>query len=573
MSTEKNYLNHPKGLLSWLITVDHKRIAILYTIVVLFFFFVGGVYASLIRLELAFPNTMIDGGTPALGGATVAETEGMYFDDKTYNKIFTMHGIVMVFLVIIPATPAILGNFLLPILLGAKDVAFPRLNLASWYVYMLGAGVALTSLIAGGVDTGWTFYTPFSTLSKSVEVAGIQFSPVIAITLGAFILGFSSIFTGINFIVTIHKMRPPGMTWFKLPLFLWGMYATSLIQVLATPVLGVTLGLLILEKVTGAGIFDPALGGDPILFQHFFWFYSHPAVYIMILPAFAVISEMVAVHSHRNIFGYKLIGFSSVAIALLGSLVWGHHMFVSGQSEWLGAIFSFLTFFIGIPSGIKVFNWLATMYKGEIKLNTSMFYVIAFLINFAIGGLTGIFLGTLVIDINLHDTYFVVAHFHYVMMGSGLFAFFGGMHHWWPKIFGKMYNEIVGILGCLVIFVGFNITFLSQFYLGLQGMPRRYHDYSGFGPEEIFSRFHGFSSVGTLIMAIGFVIIALNWLHSLFAGKKAPSNPWGGLTLEWATTSPPPTHNFHKDPEYIHGPYDYDKILPENIAQKPADKE
>ncbi len=534
---DQNFLSHPKGLASWLFTLDHKRIGIMYLILICLAFGLGGFFALSIRLELM-------------------RSGEQFMDQDTYNKFFTLHGAVMVFLFIIPSIPATLGNFCLPLMLGAKDVAFPRLNLASWYVYVIGAAFTLFSVVTGAVDTGWTFYSPYSTQSST---------SVISMTFGVFILGFSSIFTGLNFVVTIHKMRAPGMTWYQMPLFVWGTYATSVIQVLATPVLGITLLLLILEKTLGIGIFNPEMGGDPVLFQHFFWFYSHPAVYIMILPGMAIISELIAVHSHKKIFGYKLIAYSSVAIALLGFLVWGHHMFVSGQSEFSSMVFSFITFFIGIPTGIKIFNWMTTLYKGQICLTTPMLYALAFLILFTIGGLTGIFLGALGLDIHLHDTYFVVAHFHYVMMGGTVIAFLGGIHHWWPKIFGKMYSEFWGRIAFVFIFLGFNMTFFNQFMLGSQGMPRRYHDYSGLYKTDLFERYHGFSSYGAMVLGVGFLIIATYLIASLFNGKAASNNPWGGLTFEWATSSPPPTENFREEPIFKHGPYDYDKVLPENI--------
>ena len=536
---ESNFWTARSGIMSWLLTLDHKRIGIMYMIVVMAAFAAGGFFALGIRAELATPGQMMDG-------------------DK-YNQYYTLHGAIMVFLFIIPSVPAILGNFCMPLMIGAKDVAFPRLNLASWYVYMLGAAFCLISIVTGKIDTGWTFYTPYSIQSAT---------SVISMTFGVFILGFSSIFTGLNFVVTVHKMRAPGMSWFEMPLFVWGIYATALIQVLATPVLAITLLLLIVERSFGIGIFDPTMGGDPVLFQHFFWFYSHPAVYIMILPGMAIMSELIAVHSHRKIFGYKMIAYSSVAIAFLGFLVWGHHMFISGQSEFSSMVFSFITFFIGIPTAIKLFNWMTTMYKGQISLNCPMLYAIAFMITFTIGGLTGVFLGATGVDVPLHDTYFVVAHFHYVMMGGTVIAFLGGIHHWWPKIFGKMYSEKAALWGFVFVFVGFNVTFFSQFALGSQGMPRRYHDYSTFIPEtvETFERFHGFSSIGALILAIGLVWTAIYLIHSLMSGPKAEANPWGALSLEWATSSPPPLHNFDKDPVVVtHGPYDYDKVLPEDI--------
>ncbi len=525
---EKNYLTEPKGIKSWLLTLDHKRIGLMYLFGIMFFFFVGGVFALLLRLELLSPGKD-------------------FVSADTYNQFFTLHGAIMIFLFIIPSVPAALGNFVLPLMLGAKDVAFPRLNLMSWYIYILGSIVCVFSIIAGGVDTGWTFYTPYS-----IETT----TSVISMTLGAFILGFSSILTGLNFIVTTHKLRAPGMTWFKMPLFVWGIYATAIIQVLATPVLAITLMLLILERVAGIGIFNPALGGDPVLYQHFFWFYSHPAVYIMILPGMGIISEVISVHSHKKIFGYKVIAYSSLAIAFISFLVWGHHMFLSGQAELASMIFSFLTFFVGIPSGVKMFNWLATLYKGSITFTTPMLYAFSFLILFSIGGLTGIFLGAISVDVHLHDTYFVVAHFHYTMMGGTVIAFLAGLHHWWPKIWGRMYSEFWGKVAAIVIFIGFNMTFFTQFILGTKGMPRRYYNYL-----DQFQPLHGFSSIGSFVLGFGFVIMAVYLVHSIFRGRPAGDNPWGGLTLEWQTTSPPDPHNFPEVPAWTHGPYDYDKVI------------
>jgi len=526
-----NYLNTPKGWKSWLLTRDHKRIGLMYLFAIMFFFMIGGVFALLIRIQLLTPNQAL-------------------VRPETYNQLFTLHGAVMIFLFIIPSIPASLGNFVLPQLLGAKDVAFPRLNLASWYIYVVGALFLIYSIFSGAADTGWTFYTPYSTQTTT---------SVIATTLGVFILGFSSIFTGLNFIVTVHKLRAPGMTWFSMPLFCWGLYATAIIQVLATPVLGITLILLILERLFGIGIFDPAMGGDPVLYQHFFWFYSHPAVYIMILPGMGIISETISVFSHKKIFGYKAIAFSSLGIAFVSFMVWGHHMFTSGQSEIAAMIFSFLTFLVGIPSGIKVFNWLATMYKGSISLAAPMIYTIMFLILFSIGGLTGIVLGALSVNVHMHGTYFVVAHFHYVMMGGTVMAFLAGLHYWWPKIWGRLYSEFWARVGALLIFIGFNMTFFSQFILGAKGMPRRYSTYL-----DQYQPLHGFSSVGSFVLGAGFVVMAVYLIYSLFRGKPAGNNPWGGLTLEWTTTSPPPPENFIETPKITHGPYDYDKVIADN---------
>ncbi len=416
------------------------------------------------------------------------------------------------------------------------------MNLCSFYLWIVGAIFFLCALLGSGLDTGWTFYTPYSTTTDT---------SVIAATFGAFVLGFSSIFTGLNFIVTINTMRPPGMTWFKMPLFLWATYSTSIIQVLATPVLGITLLLLIAERTMHIGIFDPEFNGDPVTFQHFFWFYSHPAVYIMILPAFGVISELIAVHSHKHIFGYRFIAYSSVAIALLGFLVWGHHMFTSGMSSLTTIVFSALTFTVSVPSAIKVFNWLATLYKGSISLTTPMCYAIAFIFLFTIGGLTGLFLGTLSTDLHLHDTYFIVAHFHYVMMGGTMVAFLGGLFHWWPKMTGYMFNELGGQISCLIVFVGFNLTFLPQFVLGSRGMPRRYATYD---PE--FALLHQISSIGAFTLGIGLLTAGVVLLVSLVTKRKAPANPWGGVTLEWQCTSPPPFYNFARPP-VVGDPYDF----------------
>ena len=515
-----NYLTFTKGFRSWALTLDHKRIGLMYLVGVLGSFFVGGVFALLVRTELLTP-----GPGPFLG-----EMQG-----DLYNQFFTLHGAIMVFLVIIPSVPAALGNFVLPIMLGAKDVAFPRMNLMSFYLWVIGAICAVVSLSMGGFDTGWTFYTPYSTTTTTAGV--------IPVVIGVFILGFSSIFTGLNFIVTVHKLRPPGMTWFRMPLFLWAIYATALIQVLATPVLGITLLMLIVERLFLVGFFDPSMGGDPVLFQHFFWFYSHPAVYIMILPGMGIISEIISVHAHRHIFGYRFIAFSSIAIAVFSFLVWGHHMFTSGQSPLMNMVFSAITFSVAIPSAIKVFNWLATLYKGSISLNTSMMYGLGFLFLFTIGGLTGLHLGTLNTDIHLHDTYFVVAHFHYVMMGSALIAMIGGMHHWWPKMFGRMYNEKAGIFSFILVFIGFNLTFFTQFMLGSHGMPRRYFTYM---PE--YQTYHVISTIGSYIMGLGFLLTAIYLIHSLVFGRKAPANPWGGRSLEWQCSSPPPHDNFKTTP-------------------------
>jgi cytochrome c oxidase subunit I len=529
-----NYLHAAHGLKSWLLTLDHKRIGIMYLIGIVIMFFVAGLFAVLLRTELF------------TAGQTMK-----WVDADMYNRLFTLHGGIMVFIVIIPGIPAAMGNFILPIMLGAKDVAFPRLNLASWYMWLIGTLFLVSSLFFGGVDTGWTFYAPYST---EYAMRG-----VIPVLIGAFILGFSSIFTGLNFIVTIHKLRRPEMGWFQMPLFLWAIYSTAVIQVLATPVLGITLLLLLVDRVLGGAFFSPQFGGDPVMMQHFFWFYSHPAVYIMILPAMGVMSELISVHSHKHIFGYRFIAFSSVALAIFGFLVWGHHMFVSGQSQLVSMVFSALTFSVAIPSAVKVFNWLATMYKGSIAFTSPMLHAMSFMWIFGIGGLTGLFLGTMAVDVHLHDTYFVVAHFHYVMAGT-IFVIFGAIHHWWPKMFGRMYNEFWGNVATITAFIGFNLVFFVQFVLGTRGMPRRYYDYTKLMPQHPeFQLMHQISTIGSYVMGIGLIIMAWNLLVSLKRGRLAPANPWGGSSLEWHTTSPPPVENFHGTP-HAGDPYDYEDL-------------
>ncbi len=511
-----SYLTNGFTLKSWLLTKDHKRIAILYLVTVSAFFALGGTYASLIRLELLTPNSDL-------------------LQSATYNRVFTQHGIIMVFFFLIPSIPAILGNFLIPLMIGAKDLAFPRINLLSWYFYMGGGFLTLYALLQGGVDTGWTFYTPYSTTFSN--------SYVMAVGLGIFINGFSSILTGLNFIVTIHTMRAPGMTWFRLPLFVWAHYATSLVMILGTPVIAITILLMALERLAHVGIFDPAIGGDPILFQHLFWFYSHPAVYIMILPGMGVISELISNFSRKKIFGYEFIAFSSIAIAVFGFLVWGHHMFVSGQSMYAGLVFSFLTMVVAVPSAIKIFNWTATLYKGQISYDTPMLYALFFIGLFLIGGLTGLFLGSIGLTVHLTDTYFIVAHFHYVMVGGQVLAYLGGLHYWWSKITGKMYSEFWSKIAAIIIFVGFNLTFFPQFILGYMGMPRRYAAY----PPEL-QVLNIFSTAGASILAIGLIIPLIYFTYSIFFGEKAPANPWLLPGLEWRTASPPPTENFEETP-------------------------
>ena len=525
----RNYLNVDYGALSWLLTKDHKRIGILYLFSVTLLFMLGGFFATVMRIELLTP-------------------EGDILTSDTYNKFFTLHGIVMIFFFLIPAIPAILGNFLLPLMLGAKDLAFPKINLLSWYLYMISAVIGLFIIITGGVDTGWTFYTPFSTQYSNTHVFGTTFA--------AFIAGFSSILTGLNFLVTIHRMRAPGLTWFRLPLFVWALYATSIVQLLATPVLAITLVMLMFERAVHVGIFDPALGGDPLLYQHMFWFYSHPAVYIMILPAMGVASEVVAAFTRKKIFGYTFVAYSSLAIAFLGFLVWAHHMFVAGISIYAAMIFAFLSYFVAVPSAIKVFNWTATLYKASVSWQTPMLYIMGFIGLFTIGGVTGLFLAALGLDVHVTDTYFVVAHFHYVMVGGTVMAYLAGLHYWWPKITGRMYPEWWARLAALLVFVGFNLTFFPQFVLGYLGMPRRYHAYA---PE--FQVLNVMSTAGASVLAVGYMLPLCYLIWSLKYGRKAGPNPWGAVGLEWATSSPPPKDNFHETPTVTWDAYDYPAMM------------
>jgi cytochrome c oxidase subunit 1 len=520
-----SYLDHGRGLRSWLLTLDHKRIGLMYLALIVASLLLGGAFALALRLQLWNPA-------------------GGLVSNDTYNKLFTLHGAVMVFLFVIPGIPAALGNFVLPLQIGAKDVAFPRVNLLSFWLYATGAALFVAALVAGGVDTGWTLYPPYSL--ESARGLGV----LLALA-AVFVAGFSSILTGLNFIASIHKLRPPEMGWFDLPLFLWALYATGIIQIVATPVLGITVALGFLERLFHLGIFMPEYGGDPVLFQHFFWFYSHPAVYIMILPAMGIVSEVVSVFSRKPIFGYRFIAMSSIAIAVIGFLVWGHHMFVSGQSRWANVIFSFLTMLVAIPSAIKTFNWLATMYKGAIVLKTPMIYVLTFFAIFGVGGLTGLFLGALATDVPLHDTYFVVAHFHFVMVGAVLTAFLAGLHYWWPKMTGRMYRESTGVASAVLVFAGFNLTFIPQFFAGVAGMPRRYATYAA-----AFQTHNRLSTAGAMVLTLGLGLALFGLLASLSRGRRAPANPWGAASLEWSTASPPAHDNFATAPRGSK-PYDF----------------
>ena len=520
-----SYLTDGSTLASWLLTRDHKRIAILYFISITVFFFVGGAAAALIRLNLLTP-------------------QGTLLGAETFNRTFTLHGVVMVWLFLVPSIPTTFGNFMLPLMLGARDLAFPRLNLLSWYLFVLSGLIVLSGLLGGSVDTGWTFYEPLS--------SGYASGALVVVLAGIFVNGFSSILTGLNFVVTIHRLRAPGLTWYRLPIFCWSTYATSLILMLATPILAVTLMLVALEHLWHVGVFDPAYGGDPLLFQHMFWFYSHPAVYIMILPGMGVITEIIPVFARKKIFGYKFIAWSSVAIAVIGFLVWGHHMFVSGESVYAALVFSFLSFAVAVPSAIKVFNWLATLHKGTIAFDAPMLYALGFILLFTIGGLTGLLLATLAFDVHVTATYFVVAHFHYIMVGGMVSAYFAALHYWWPKITGRLYHEAWARFAAVLIFFGFNVTFFPQFILGYLGMPRRYHAYS---PE--LQVWNVLSSAGASILAVAYLLPLVYLTWSWFRGERAPPNPWQATGLEWQIPSPPPTENFPRTPVVTEDPYNY----------------
>ena len=519
-----SYLTDGTTVMSWLNTRDHKRVGVMFLIAVIAAFFLGGIFALTLRMKLLQPGPFL-------------------MDALSYNRLFTLHGIVMIFLFLIPSIPSAFGNFVLPLMIGARDVAFPRINLASFYLYLAGAAIAVYGMVHGGADTGWTFYTPYSSTTPT---------QVLPILIGVFILGFSSILTGLNFIVTVHTLRAPGLNWMKMPLFVWGIYATSIIQILATPVIGITVLIVSVERFAGFGMFDPARGGDPVLFQHMFWFYSHPAVYIMILPAMGVISECVCAFSRKNAFGYKAIAMSSIGIAFVGFFTWGHHLFVAGQSTFDAGAFGALSMIVGIFTAIKVFNWVGTMYRGAIAFKTPFAYICGFLYFIVFGGMTGVALATTSLDIHWHDTYFVVAHFHFIIVGASVMAFLAALHYWFPKMFGKTYHEGWGLVAASLIILGFNATFIPQFLLGNFGMPRRYYQY----PEH-FQALNVASTAGATLLGFGFLLIVVYLGIALRWGQRSEANPWGSKGFEWLTDSPPSTHNFEQIPQITQMPHDY----------------
>ena len=531
-----NYLVADRGLRSWLFTMDHKRIGVMYLISVLLAFLLGGIFATLLRLELVNPEQDLVG-------------------PNGYNRLFSLHGVVMVFLFMIPSIPAAFGNFLLPLMLGAKDVAFPRLNLLSLYCYWVGAILVLAGMWYGGVDTGWTFYVPYSTSTPTT---------LFPVLIGLFIVGFSSILTGLNFIVTTHSLRAPRITWMRMPLFVWALYATSVIQVLATPVLGLTVMLVGIERVTGFGVFDVSRGGDPVLFQHLFWFYSHPAVYIMVLPSMGVVSETIAAAARKNVFGYHMIAYSSLGIAFVGFFAWGHHMFVSGQSTMDSGAFAVISMLVGVFTAIKVFNWVGTLYRGAILISAPFIYICGFLFFLVFGGMTGIAVATVSLDVPWHDTYFVVAHFHFIMVGAVMMAFLAALHHWFPKMFGRTYHEGWAMVSASLIVLGFNATFIPQFLLGNAGMPRRYWTY----PAE-YTGLNVASTAGSSLLTFGFVIILLYLVYALVRGQPSPQNPWGSSGFEWLVESPPIKENFIEQPNYDRDPYDYTRAQGAGPPEQP----
>jgi cytochrome c oxidase subunit 1 len=521
-----DYLHAPGGVAGWLFTRDHKRIGLMFLVGTTLSLLVGGVFALLVRTELLTPERTI-------------------MSAEMYNRAFTLHGIVMVFMFMIPAIPSGFGNFLVPLMIGAKDVAFPRLNLASFYVYLAGSALTLASLAWGGADMGWTFYVPYSTTSPSA---------VVTVALGVFVLGLSSVMTGINFIATVHTLRAPGLSWHRLPLFVWSIYATSIIQVIATPVLGMALLLVGVDRAFGLSIFDPALGGDPLLFQHLFWFYSHPAVYIMVLPAMGVISEVVCTFAANPPASYHAIAYSSLGIALVGFFTWGHHLFVAGMSLFDVSAFGVLSMFVAVFSAIKVFTWTLTLYRGSVLVTTPLLYFFWFMFLFVFGGMTGVAVATSSLDIHWHDTYFVVAHFHFIMVGGTLTAWLAALHYWFPKLFGRRYSERFAMAGSVLVFGGFLLTFVPQFLLGNAGMPRRYYRY----PAE-YQTLNVISSVGAAVLAAGLLLTLLELALALAWGARSERNPWHARTLEWRAASPPPPHNWDHEVTVTSDPYDFEQ--------------
>ncbi len=513
---------------------DHKVIGIQYLVTAFFFYFIGGALAEVVRTELATPDPD-------------------FVSPEVYNQMFTMHGTIMIFLWIVPAGAAF-ANYLIPLMIGADDMAFPRLNAVAFWMQPVGGILLIASFFVGAPQAGWTSYPPLSLISgKWGEELWI---------LCLLILGTASILGAINFVTTIFKMRAPDMDIHSMPLFCWAMLATSALILLSTPVLAAALILLSFDLMAGTAFFNPTGGGDPIVYQHLFWFYSHPAVYIMVLPFFGVISEILPVHSRKPIFGYRAIAYSGLAISFLGLIVWAHHMFTSGTPGWLRMFFMATTMIIAVPTGIKIFSWCATLWGGKLQLNSALLFAIGFLSSFLIGGLTGVMLAAAPFDIHVHDTYFVVGHFHYVLFGGSVFALFGAVYHWFPKMTGKMYNEMWGKIHFGMTFVGFNMTFLPMHYLGLQGMNRRIALY-----DPQFQPLNQVCTLGSYILALSTLPFLMSIILGLVNGKAAGRNPWRALTLEWQTTSPPSIENFDEPPVLWAGPYEY------GIDDEPRDED
>jgi cytochrome c oxidase subunit 1 len=517
----------PQGWLRYFsFSLDHKVIGIQYIVTSFLFYLIGGALAGVIRTELVSP--MSD-----------------FVSRETYNEVLTLHGTIMIFLWIVPVVNGGFGNYLIPFYVGARDMAFPRLNaVAFWLIPPAGLLLIASHFITGSAQAGWTAYPPLSiTTPASAQVVWI---------ISVLLLGGSSIFGAINFIATILKLRRPGLKLMQLPMYCWAMLGTSILAVLSTPVLAGTLLLLSFDIIAHTGFFNPSLGGNVVVYQHLFWFYSHPAVYIMVLPAFGLVSEILPIHARKPLFGYSTMVYSIMAIVVLGLIVWAHHMFTSGTPPWMRLFFTIATAFIAVPTGIKFFNWLATLWGGKIALNSAMLFSCAFIVNFVFGGITGVALAQVPFDIHVHDTYFVVGHFHYIVYGGSVFVIFSSIYHWYPKFTGRMLNEPLGKLHFALTFIGFNLCFAPHHWLGLNGMPRRVAEY-----DPTFTTLNQWSSAGALLMALSTLPFLFNVIWSLRAGEKAGDNPWNALTPEWLTTSPPPVENWRGEAPLVQHPYGY----------------